>query len=870
MRTAGVISLLVVVILAGCTTQPDHPVVHRTPTTYFWIFPDTTLKEGNSKQRIRWWGDAPDGVVKGYLFASGKFLNTAHALPSPDTIGWRWTTRMDTLVAFPLVTKRDTFDIAIRAVDNDFQNTPTEGALIRLTPTPYWDVNEDGQFDAGDLRLPTLSGAYDPVGATQPMPVLNRPPSLTFAFTPNDPSSTMQQPDTTYTAATFSWIGTDPDGDQTIQWYKIALNDTSTPDRWFFVPGTVSLISIVVPRSRSDTATGEVAADIYSGTFLKTGRRIGMISGLRLNALNTFFIRTLDIAGDSSATLRMPDTNKKWFVKKPQGKLLIVDDFITNVAGRADSTLAFYKATFGQKIGGGFAQFDVIDIGRGLGAAQKASGTFGNMVPAFTDPAFIFTLQLYDVVFWYSDQFPSLTVAQFPLYEYTHNTGSITMRKTPGKVIFTTMFQTSMDPRGALKDFAPIDSVSSVDLISVPRLLPSIGDTRILQGTVIESDSTDYPVLRCNTDPLHPSRSFSLYMRPMYKHSGSRYLYHMAYDTQKPQRYVYLATLNELRSCAAVGAVGVACGLNGTVLSTADSGHTWTAEASETPYNLQCAQMFDGSKGWIVGDHGTILSTTDGGADWTNISVPSKRNLEGVHFINPQFGTIVGTHGLLIQTSDGGSNWYSPGSGQTNDLFGVRFSSAKYGIAVGDTGVILRTTDSGATWHRMPNRLTDRLRGISFIDPGTVWVTGSGSASLVSTDSGKSWTQRPMAVPDLRSITFSGPGNGWTCGASGAVYHTTNGGALWTASASGVSQDLNAIATTGPSTAWTVGTGGIILYTSTGGGSWTPQPEGQLNVGVIDGTRRFVFLSLPLHLLNGDGTTVQPFLEHVLYQEFGF
>lgn len=868
MKKLSHIVLIALAVLAGCTTEPDHPVTHRPPKTYFWLFPDTSIIEGNSKQQVRWWGDAPDGTVKGYLFSAGKFLSATHALPSPDTIGWCWTTRTDTLIAFPLIQKRDTFDIAVRAVDNDFKNYLPEQAVVRLSPTPYWDVNKNGIYDHGDLLLPTMSGAYDPVGATQPVPVLNRPPTIIFGFNPNDPSTTIQQPETTFTAAAFAWIGTDPDGDQTIARYEIALNDTSTSGRWFFVPGTTTLISFVIPRTRSDTATGEVETDIYGGTFLKTGRKLGAMKGLRLDALNTFYIRARDVAGDASPVIVMPDGTKKWFVKKPKGKLLIVDDFLTNVSGRADSVLAFYTNMFSQKIGGRFAQFDVIDIGRGLIAATKSTNIVGAMVPPFIDPAFIFTLQLYEVVFWYSDQFPSLGVAQFPLYEYTHNTGAITIRKNPGKVIFTTMFQTSMDPRGALKDFAPIDSISSVDLISVPRPLPSLGDTRILQGTVIEADSSSYPMLRCNTDPL-PTRSFLLYMRPVYKHSGSRYLYHMAPDTRTSPRYVYLATLNELRAVASSGSSAIACGINGTIVTTSDLGQNWSVQTSGVLYNLLSIQMLDESNAWIVGDHGTILETSDGGSTWTNRSVPTKLNLLGVHFPNPESGTIVGTRGLVIQTTDGGSTWSSPGSGQKNDLYAVRFGTATAAVAVGDTGAIMRTTDGGASWQQMPNRLKRKFRSVTYTIPASVWIVGAVDSVLHSSDSGKTWQQRPVASNDLRSVFFTGANTGWACGASGAIFRTNDGGSSWPQVPSNVSQDLNSISFTGVSGGWSVGTGGLIMRTSNGGGSWVTQPQGNLNVGVIDAARRFVFLSLPLHMLNGDGTTVQPFLEHVLFQEFG-
>jgi hypothetical protein len=39
-------------------------------------------------------------------------------------------------------------------------------------------------------------------------------------------------PEITFTVATFSWIGSDLDGDETIREYQYALNDTVNPASW--------------------------------------------------------------------------------------------------------------------------------------------------------------------------------------------------------------------------------------------------------------------------------------------------------------------------------------------------------------------------------------------------------------------------------------------------------------------------------------------------------------------------------------------------------------------------------------------------------------------------------------------------------------
>jgi hypothetical protein len=352
---------------------------------------------------------------------------------------------------------------------------------------------------------------------------------VSFALSPLDPTVTMKQPDTTYTAATFAFSATDPDGNNTLLSYRIALNDTSKPANWLTITLRDTIMTLVVPRLRSDAAGGvpgtEVAADVYSGTFL--GRRvIGQLPNLRLNAYNVFYVQVKDVAGEYSPTVTMPSGTGAWYVRRPQGRLLLVNDYI---ASDGSAALDTYVANLAGIPGGEFLRVDELNIGRGLDANAKSAGNAGLMVPAFVDPALIQTFLLYDYVFWYTDQYPSLTVAQLSLFTYMQN---------GGKVLFSTTFQNTVDPRGALGDFAPIDSVSSVPF--TPR--PAPGDTRIPANYRVFPDSSDprniYPQLAFNAPPP-PQTFFLVFMRPIYRRSDARYIYHLQRDTlNSPPRYI--------------------------------------------------------------------------------------------------------------------------------------------------------------------------------------------------------------------------------------------------------------------------------------------------------------------------------------------
>lgn len=490
-----------------------------------WLFPDSTIGVGVSRQHLRWWGEDPDGVVVGYLFAYGIFPTQITTVPNPDSLRYNFLTQNDTLIAFPLDTLFRNYTVFVRAVDNTFMGLPNQ-SVVRMTPQPYWDKNDNGVLDGNDQELPTLSGAIDLTGAVQTFPIRNTPPTISFLPDPNDPTRPLKQPDTTFTIVTFAFKGSDFDGDNTLASYRIALNDTG-PLSWLAIPIRDTIITLVVPRARSDSAGNEVGADVYGGKFL--GRQfLGSLQGLRLDALNVFYVQVRDVAGENSPILSMPSGANHWYVKRPRGKILLVADYI-----EFDSTLALtsYVTSLAAVPGGEFQTVDLLPMARGVSATQKADPTLrtGPMVPQFIDPALIHTFLLYDYVFWYADRYPSLPIAQLSIFPYLQN---------GGRVIFSTSFLTVADTRGALRDFAPIDSVSTVDNLGLTWTWPNdtsrLGDSRLYANYKIHPDSSIpgdvYPLLAANSTPAR----HTVFWRTIYKRSDARYIYRIQADTVPP------------------------------------------------------------------------------------------------------------------------------------------------------------------------------------------------------------------------------------------------------------------------------------------------------------------------------------------------
>ncbi|HTP79299.1 MAG TPA: hypothetical protein VMM57_02720 [Bacteroidota bacterium] len=243
----------------------------------------------------------------------------------------------------------------------------------------------------------------DPHPASLRYPIENTPPVAAFLLNSNPP-------DTTYTVATFQWTGTDVDGDETIVSYYYALDDTSNPANWKSLPGTSNLVTLF----KSD----------------------GLTEGDHV-----FYLKAQDIAGAYSPIIRMPDTSHVWHVREPRGDFLIVRDYSSG-----DSySRSFYEAMFDTLMGGRLGTKDIFDLKQGATAISR-----GEFVPPLINPTFTETLKLFKYVYWYSDNAPSLDIAQASLPGF---------KSAGGKVLMTAGFPQYPSTQGGVGNFAPIDGI---------------------------------------------------------------------------------------------------------------------------------------------------------------------------------------------------------------------------------------------------------------------------------------------------------------------------------------------------------------------------------------------------------------------------
>ncbi len=468
--------LLLLLTLSGCTKHFSSVVSgNLPPKTFVAAFPfrDST-ESGNfnpqsSRLEVHWWANDGDGLVVDYIITF-------------DRKTWTCTAKTDSTFSLPLFSKDTSYTFTVAAIDNSFDGVLHEGDTVVFT-----DANGNGRWDKGE-PFPTLGRAVDPDPASIKFPIANTPPQVIFVMNSGQFSTRPDIPDTTFTVASFGWQGSDVDGDNTITNYYIALNDTVSPSSWVQLPAQARFVTIEARISEAQTDTSTVSCDIYANTYpaMSYSPLKVTLPNMKLNGDNVFYVKAQDVADAYSPAVRMPDSTHTWFVKKPRGNVLIVNDY-----GSQDRSLSFYRNIFDNLNGGSLkGKYDVWDIRSGM---VPTSPKKGDLVQPCIVPSFQETLKLFKYVFWYSADYKDFDIAQAAIGGY---------RSAGGKIFFsyyaldTTADRASLTQQ--LRDFTgSVDSVMSDILRGSSSASPPITSTGFVfsGATVVPTDSTQYPEL---------------------------------------------------------------------------------------------------------------------------------------------------------------------------------------------------------------------------------------------------------------------------------------------------------------------------------------------------------------------------------------
>ena len=370
--------LLVLILIISCGKKiTDNPKPNQPPATYLTYYPDGDLAQTSSRQVLHWWGDDPDGKVVLFLYTWDNNATVPETFEKSSFPG-AW----DTTSAYS-----DTFSLRFMELDTAY--------TFRICA-----VDDEGLVD----RTP----------AEQVFPIVNTPPEVKFIVSTDIP-------ETTFTAASFYWTGTDLDGDDTIDRYEYVLDDTTT--QWSSISADTSFLNLKIPDELADSE-------------------------------HVLYLRAVDIAGVTSKIIRMPRKESSiWYVRQPLGQYLIIDDYEVQ-----DNSQYIYQRTL-DSLGVNYSVWN-IKLNRNK---DNAYDLMPNSVNMFTE-----TMLLFDRVLWYTDSNPHFEEAQIAIPKFLKVAGK--------KIFFSTQFREFFSEQGDPLEFSPVDSLGkfSIDILPGVFLEPDV------------------------------------------------------------------------------------------------------------------------------------------------------------------------------------------------------------------------------------------------------------------------------------------------------------------------------------------------------------------------------------------------------------
>ncbi len=443
------IILLFIIIFAhfSCTELSNEPRnENKPPDTEIFLFPDNvdSLNQQKSRLSVHWWGEDPDGIVLGYYFRWTALSKK-----------WSFTTANDSLFSLPIGSANTTYLIEVMAVDIE-GNKKYDNSVIwngeDIGPEPFIDANGNGVWDKGETYYDI--GLIDPTPASMKFPIKNSPPEVEW-------NKESVIPEETFPVITVAWDASDLDGNESIVSIDLAINDINQAVQ---LPGNTRLVTLRIKDVNAANPEFEI---LINGSEDKIFDKT--LTGLQLNNFNRLYIKAIDISGSSSEVQALPDTSRTWFVKKPKGELLIVDDFV-EVSNNAET---FYNNLFSEIDNGSYAnKFDILDI-------EKTHLPFSNIT-------FLETMKLFKYIYWYSDTTPSLELTSSVTQKYIINGGKIAYSMNIKKSSSSFEFDLT-----TIQSFLPIENFGEDEPLTI--MYPGA-------NAIPKSDTTanfsDYPQLR--------------------------------------------------------------------------------------------------------------------------------------------------------------------------------------------------------------------------------------------------------------------------------------------------------------------------------------------------------------------------------------
>ena len=339
----------------------------------------------NSLVEVKWWGTDPDGFVTSYEF-------------SFDQVTWYETLEQDSLFRFSITEGSDTIDIDfwVRSIDNE--------------------------------------EAIDETPAYLKIPLKNTPPEVEFV-------DELAPIDSVFNLLTIAWEAMDLDGFSSVRTIELKLNESD----WLAFSPRINSEGIEIASIEPE----DPEAKGVTNTILKSesGEDIGVLEGLKIDALNDLYLRVTDLAGYISRE----DTLSQFYFKGKSNDLLVIGT-------SSDNPTSFYKSNL-NAINVGFDFIDMVSNDR-------------VNLPKIWNPYFELLLRQYSKVLIYCTE-DILTNPQTNQEDIFLEFAAGSIEKyvnNGGKIWIVSSMPNLHSPTSVLYGILPMDSLSSSPLPSQARL----------------------------------------------------------------------------------------------------------------------------------------------------------------------------------------------------------------------------------------------------------------------------------------------------------------------------------------------------------------------------------------------------------------
>lgn len=208
------------------------------------------------------------------------------------------------------------------------------------------------------------------------------------------------------------------------------------------------------------------------------------------------------------------------------------------------------------------------------------------------------------------------------------------------------------------------------------------------------------------------------------------------------------------------GQHGWAVGHDALIVTTADSGRTWSKQyqGESLQDSFLDVLALDAQRVIAVGAYGLFAATADGGKSWTR----QKLLAEDYHLNQLSRGPtgtlyLAGEHGTLLRSSDQGKTWSPIATPYDGSFYGIVPLDRRTLLAHGLRGRIYRSIDDGATWELIATPQPVLLATAVKLKSNFLLVAGQARTLLLSRDYGKSLVPSPAALTTAVAVLLETP-----------------------------------------------------------------------------------------------------------------